>query len=263
MKAGRVRRMLTRNLAKLPLTRVSRVCARPCECLAPRACWTLFPKIFTLRSHNRVWVGNQPQLKWKSGSTRTDYGGMFRISFECSSRHFGFPLEYKMRDVLNLRANFETTLELWNVSQSAAASRHLWMFPFHGSNYYKLLFHTDAPVRCRDSFFSGPSEHERQIWPPQLCCGPGDELQMIAVAGCTAFIYLFFIFLALQMFLPSAGKTLIPSKPYHTLIRDTSASPQGRPFGGLPDVLKLNVFIYTSDRIDFCCNHFQSSIPGI
>lgn len=65
------------------------------------------------------------------------------------------------------------------------------------------------------------------------------------------------------MFLPFTGKTLIPSKSHHALITDTSASPQGCLFGGLPDVLKLNVFIYTSDQIDFCSNHFQSSITGI
>lgn len=52
----------------------------------------------------------------------------------------------------------------------------------------QLLFHTDVPVLCRDSFFLQARVSDS---PLQLCCGPGDELQMIAAAGCTTLIYLF------------------------------------------------------------------------
>lgn len=74
----------------------------------------------------------------------------------------------------------------------------------------------------------------------------------VATSGCTIFI-----FLSLQMFLHSTGKksALRTDQGY---IRQTSRPP----VCGNPRSPQTGFFIYTSYQINFCCNHFQSSITG-
>lgn len=64
------------------------------------------------------------------------------------------------------------------------------------------------------------------------------------------------------MFLHTTGKTFIPRKLHYGLMKDTSVRPEACLFVGIPEILKLDVFISTSYQIHFCCNHFQSSITN-
>lgn len=132
-----------------------------------------------------------------------------------------------------------------------AAFRCLQPFDLDGSIINQSLFNTVIPGAVQGYFLlalkTAPPNSlcVNMICLAALCCGPGDEVEMIAASGCRFFfVCVCWVWVFLLHFFFFCHYRCCSS--LQGMIKDTSTRHQGGVFTVIPEVPKLDVFIYTS-----------------